>query len=361
MRTRNIELEAVYELSVALRRVSSVEGMYPIVVQYAIRLMRSDHGAIALQNPDSGDLTFAHVEGPLSHLVGTRLPAESLSGRVVASGIPFVAPVFPTDLGVHIGAGGGLGPVVIVPVRSDEGAIGALSVARRQAPDVAAYEPHDVRVLEALAELAGNAVRRATLFANLEQSYIEMVLALARAMHVRDRYTAGHGERVATWAEAVARRMGCEESQTRDIRWAAFLHDIGKIGIPDSILLKPGQLTQEEWDVMRRHPAIGQQILQPVERLRNVARLVRHHHERWNGTGYPDGLPGDSVPLGARILATVDAYGAMIDHRPYKAARSHEEAVAELQRCAGTQFDPEVVAVFLYVLDGERDSDERGS
>ncbi|MDR5696488.1 MAG: GAF domain-containing protein [Armatimonadota bacterium] len=360
LRARTAELEAVYELSTALRQASSVEEMYPIVVQRAVRLTRSDHGAIALLTPD-GSLTFAHVEGALPHLVGTRLPPESLSGRVVASGVPFVAAAFPEDSGVRIGAEAGLGPVVIVPVRSDDGTIGTLSVARRRVPDGCAYAPHEVRIVEALAELAGNAIRRASLFAHLEHSYIEMVLALARAMDARDSYTAGHADRLAVWAQAVARRMGCHEQQTREIRWAALLHDIGKIGIPDSILLKPGPLTEQEWTVMRRHPAIGERILQPVERLRNVARLVRHHQERWDGTGYPDGLAGDTIPLGARILATVDAYGAMIDRRPYKQARSHEEAVAELRRCAGTQFDPDVVAVFVDFLQEQRSSDARGS
>jgi GAF domain-containing protein len=123
---------------------------------------------------------------------------------------------------------------------------------------------------------------------------------------------------------------------------------------PDAVLRKPGPLTPEEWEVVKRHPVVGEEILKPVRRLAGVARLVRHHQERWDGTGYPDGLRGQQIPLGARILAVVDAYTAITDHRPYRPARTHEEAVTELRRCAGTQFDPAVVSAFLQVLEADR-------
>jgi HD-GYP domain-containing protein (c-di-GMP phosphodiesterase class II) len=120
------------------------------------------------------------------------------------------------------------------------------------------------------------------------------------------------------------------------------------------VLRKPGPLTPEEWEVVKRHPVVGEEILKPVRRLAGVARLVRHHQERWDGTGYPDGLRGQQIPLGARILAVVDAYTAITDHRPYRPARTHEEAVTELRRCAGSQLDPAVVSAFLQVLEADR-------
>jgi putative nucleotidyltransferase with HDIG domain len=152
----------------------------------------------------------------------------------------------------------------------------------------------------------------------------------------------------------VAHTLGCREEEIQDIRWGALLHDIGKIGVPDGILRKPGALTDEEWGTMRQHPVIGEQILLPVERMQGVARIVRHHHEKWDGTGYPDGLRGEAIPLGARILAAVDAYGAITDERPYKQARSHEDGIHELRRCAGQQFDPEIVDAFCRVLERTR-------
>ncbi len=182
---------------------------------------------------------------------------------------------------------------------------------------------------------------------NLEEAYLQMVVALAAAVESRDTYTADHSERIARWADAVAAKLNCSGADIKDIRRAAWLHDIGKIGIPDSILRKPVSLTKTEWAVMRQHPVIGEEILSSVDRMRGVAKLVRHHQERWDGAGYPDRLKGEQIPLGARILAVVDAYSAMVDARPYKKARSHEEAVTELRRCAGAQFDPRVVEVFL--------------
>lgn len=188
----------------------------------------------------------------------------------------------------------------------------------------------------------------------LEQAYIEMVLALSRAMDARDAYTADHSARLAAWGDAVAQSLGLGEEEIQDIRWGALLHDIGKLGVPDGILRKAGLLTAEEWEAMRQHPSIGEGILLPAARLQGVARIVRHHHERWDGTGYPDHLQGTAIPLGARILSVVDAYGAIIDDRPYKPARTHEEAIAELKRCAGTQFDPEVVEAFCREIEDEK-------
>ena len=129
-----------------------------------------------------------------------------------------------------------------------------------------------------------------------------------------------------------------------------MLHDIGKIAVPDHILRKPTPLTEEEWAIVRQHPVVGAQIMAPVAKLAGAARIVRHHHEWWNGKGYPDGLKGEDIPLGGRILAVVDAYSAITDERAYKPSRSHREAVDELVRCSGTQFDPTIVSAFVAAM-----------
>jgi len=241
--------------------------------------------------------------------------------------------------------------MAIVPVRSEQETIGVLALGRPRSEPRRPFADVEIRMLEGLSEVGGTAIRRARLYHHLEEAYLQIVLALAGAVDARDSYTSDHSERIARWAEAVAHVMGCGEDEVQDIRRAARLHDIGKIGIPDSILLKPMALSETEWAVMRRHPLIGAEILMSVQRMRGVATLVRHHQERWDGTGYPDALRGEEIPLGARILAVVDAYSSITDKRHYKHARTPAEAVAELRRCAGTQFDPRVVDVFCRIVD----------
>ena len=181
----------------------------------------------------------------------------------------------------------------------------------------------------------------------------DAVSALAVTLGERDRYTGDHSEEVLKLVEDVARGLGVDDDEVDRIRAAALLHDIGKVAISDDILNKPGPLTADEWKVMKDHTVIGERILRAIPGLGSVARIVRHEHERWDGGGYPDGIAGDSIPIGSRIILACDAYHAMTSDRPYREAMSHADAVAELSRHAGTQFDPEVVEVLvgqLYLL-----------
>jgi diguanylate cyclase (GGDEF)-like protein/putative nucleotidyltransferase with HDIG domain len=182
----------------------------------------------------------------------------------------------------------------------------------------------------------------------------EAVEALAVALTERDRYTGEHSEAVIEMCAAVARNLGLRDAEVDRIRSAALLHDIGKVAIPDEILHKPGPLTDEEWVLMREHPVIGERILNVLPGMSAVARIVRHEHERWDGLGYPDGLSGEAIPLGSRIIIVADTYHAITSHRPYREARSHSEAIEELTRCAGTQFDPTVTAALVGYLYGQR-------
>jgi diguanylate cyclase (GGDEF)-like protein/putative nucleotidyltransferase with HDIG domain len=182
----------------------------------------------------------------------------------------------------------------------------------------------------------------------------EAVEALAVALLERDRYTGEHSEAVIEMSGAVARNLGLGAPDVERIRSAALLHDIGKVAIPDEILHKPGPLTNEEWKLMREHPVIGERILRVLPGLGSVARIVRHEHERWDGNGYPDGLAGEEIPLGSRIIIAADTYHAITSDRPYRAAKSHAAAVEELTRCAGTQFDPRVTAALIGHLYGRR-------
>jgi diguanylate cyclase (GGDEF)-like protein/putative nucleotidyltransferase with HDIG domain len=182
----------------------------------------------------------------------------------------------------------------------------------------------------------------------------EVVAALASALQERDRYTGEHSESVVEMAARVAQAMGLDAEEVSRVRTAALLHDIGKVGIPDEILHKPGPLDEHEWELMRQHPVIGERILRAIPGLGGVARIVRHEHERWDGGGYPDGLTGKEAPVGSRIILACDAYHAMTSDRPYRPAMSHTEAMEELSRHAGTQFDPEAVQALIGYLYGRR-------
>lgn len=181
----------------------------------------------------------------------------------------------------------------------------------------------------------------------IQRGYLDTTRALAAAIEAKDTYTRGHCQRVCAYAIAVGERLALPETTMRDLELAAILHDIGKIGIDDAILTKPGRLTFEQMRVMHRHPVIGERILQSVEMLRPIASHIVHHHEHYDGNGYPHGAKGDGISLIGRILALVDAYDSMTSTRPYRTALSDEESLRRLRAKAGTQFDPRLVATFL--------------
>jgi len=182
--------------------------------------------------------------------------------------------------------------------------------------------------------------------AQLHKAYEDSLTALANAIDVRDPYTRGHVERVTAYAQVIAQQMGCRDGLIEQIRFGSILHDIGKIVIQDEVLLKSAPLTEDEWQRMRQHPITGAEMIKDITYLAAAAPIIRHHHERWDGSGYPDGLKGEEIPLGARIVAVADSFDAMSIDRPYRDGRALEEAYQEILRCSGTHFDPQVVKAF---------------
>ena len=177
-----------------------------------------------------------------------------------------------------------------------------------------------------------------------------MLSMLSRAIEARDPYTRGHSTRVTELAEAVAQRLGWSEERIASLRVGGPLHDIGKLAVSDEVLCKEGRLDDDELAQIREHPKIGAKLLFRVTALREAIPYVLYHHERWDGTGYPSGKAGEEIPVEARVLAIADAFDAMTSDRPYRSALSREEALAEVERCAGTQFDPKIARVFLEVF-----------
>lgn len=185
---------------------------------------------------------------------------------------------------------------------------------------------------------------------SLRLAYRETVRSMAYVVEAKDAYTGQHLERCRVYGNTLLEAIGVA-SEYPNAEFGFLLHDVGKVGVPESILNKPGPLTAAEWRVMRTHPTIGSQILAGIPGMDDAAEIVRCHHEMWTGGGYPAGLVGDAIPLPARVFQVVDAFDAMTTDRPYRASMGVERAVEELQRVAGTQFDPEVVAAFVAIVD----------
>ncbi|MDL1895671.1 HD-GYP domain-containing protein [Anaerolineae bacterium CFX7] len=190
---------------------------------------------------------------------------------------------------------------------------------------------------------------------NLADSYQATLRALSAALDARDSETEGHSQRVTKLALAIGAALKLSSEELINLERGALLHDVGKIGVPDHILLKSGPLNKTEREWMNRHPQLSYDMLKEISFLQDALPVVLHHQERWDGSGYPEGLRGEQIPLGARIFAVADTYDAMTSTRPYRRALSHEEALTEIRQCSGTQFDPRIVEAFLSLF--QQDSD----
>ncbi len=212
-------------------------------------------------------------------------------------------------------------------------------------------EVDDLALLASMCEHAAACLVAIEATSRIERNYKDTIQALVHALEARDQYTADHSDVVAEWAMETGRRLGMDEDALRELELGAILHDIGKVAIPDDILNKPGRLTDEEFEVMKSHTIVGERILKPIGFLVNVAPIVRHEHERWDGRGYPDGISGEQIPIASRIIFVCDAYHAITSDRPYRQGQPHAFARKILTENAGTQFDPAVVSVFLDVIE----------
>jgi response regulator RpfG family c-di-GMP phosphodiesterase len=242
--------------------------------------------------------------------------------------------------------------IVAVPLRMQQRLLGwvvALTFSKSKR-----FDEGQRKMLSIIGSRAGAAIENARLYEDLRATFRQTIQGLAKAIDKMDRYTSGHSDRVALYATDLARRLGLDEGATEIVRQAALMHDIGKIGCVLN-LNKPGKLSQEEYEVFKKHPGYGRDILEPIRFLHPVMPGVHLHHEMWNGRGYPLGLAGNDIPLLARIIAVADAYDAMTSDRAYRRALPHEIATAEIERCAGVQFDPDVSRLFLDGLDRFRE------
>ncbi len=237
--------------------------------------------------------------------------------------------------------------IVMVPIVFNDVVLGAIATYSRRRR---IFIEKEIELLQAFASQAAIAVNNARLHENLSLSHYNTINTLSLALEARDPYTRGHAERVTNYSIGLGRALKLDKIYIDILRYAGKIHDIGKIGVSDMILLKPGRLTPSERAQVELHPARGVDMISHLKFLEPGIPVIKHHHERFDGSGYPDALKGDEIPIGARILAIADAFDAMTSERPYRSALAFEEAIDDLRKSAGSQFDPELVGYFLKVL-----------
>lgn len=211
-------------------------------------------------------------------------------------------------------------------------------------PQVSTYE---TKSFQSLTGLLGAFLENVDLYHQQRKMFFGTIRSMSGALDAKDRYTAGHSDRVAYLSQAIARELGLSEQQVEQVHLSGILHDVGKIGVPEAVLCKPGRLTDEEFDAIKLHPQIGHDILKDIPSLEPILPGVLHHHERYDGRGYPHGLSGEDIPLMARIIGVADTFDAMSSNRAYRSKMSRDVVLAEIEKCAGTQFDPQAAAAFL--------------
>jgi putative nucleotidyltransferase with HDIG domain len=213
------------------------------------------------------------------------------------------------------------------------------------------FSPEKISLCQTLVNQATIAIANAKSHANLQEMFMSTITAMGSAIDAKSPWTRGHSERMTDIAVKIGKTLGLDQTSLNHLRLGCLLHDIGKIGTYEAILNKPGRLTDEEMTIMKQHPSRGEEILKPIRQFRDILAIVRHHHERFDGQGYPDGLVGEHIPLLARIAAIADTYDAMTADRPYRKGCTQKEAINEIKRHAGTQFDPNIAKIFVNLLE----------
>lgn len=239
--------------------------------------------------------------------------------------------------------------ILAVPLVVKDKLIGLINLGEKESQEP--FYKEDLRFLSTLSGSVGIAIVNAKLYEGLRESYFSTVSALAEAIETKDQYTRGHSDRVSKYAEVIARAMSLSKSEVEGIRVAGILHDVGKIGLQEGILLKFSPLTDAEFGVIKEHPVNSARIIEKVKFPWEVTPQARHHHERYDGGGYPDGLKGEDIPLGARVLAVADTYEALLADRPYRRGFPKEKVLEIIKKATGTQLDPEIVRVFLDLVE----------
>jgi len=345
------ELSRIYELSCSLGVLVNEEDILELIYTHLRKMIKFDVGLLLLLHKEEkriiifcqGDTKESFIQKEKKGLIDAFLRLTGI--KVGLEDVFIEKDNFQGRFSKKVFSGKSKSQLM-VPLMVKGEAIGMFSIKNL---DEKVFAKNDLHLFSILANQAAIALENAWVYADTQKLYASTIEALATEIEVRNPYTRGHSERVSKYAVIVGKKLGLPQKELLLIHYAGILHDLGKIGIEDAIVNKNTFLTDEEYAFMKEHPVKSTHVVEPIEFLRVIAPVIRHHHERFDGFGYPDGLKGEEIPFYARILAVVDSFDAMTSDRPYRAAKSFKESVEEIERCSESQYDPVVVGAFLEI------------
>ncbi len=349
------ELSLLYSISEMANFSDDMEELFDKIVEMASIITRGKEISLFLYDRDDDMLVPKRLRESRHRM--EPIPAgEGLVGRSVQEKRSMmVNPGRASDVSIpHTSRC----PFLTLPMIIKGEVFGVLNISKENPDGV--FSAKELQLLNNMIAKCSLSLENHALYEGFYDNLTDTLRSLIMAVEAKDLYTKNHSQRVTDLSILIAREMGRPRSELETLRFAGFIHDIGKIGIQDTVLQKPGRLTEAEAAIIRTHPVLGENIVRPLKFLKEEQLIVRHHHERYDGSGYPDGLSGQEIPLLARILSVADTYDAITSTRPYRTARRHLFAIEEIKRCKGSQFDPEVVEAFLACLDSYRDPEGAG-
>ncbi len=346
------ELSTLFHIGTAINSSLDRDQVLQKVLDSAIMLLDARKGSLMLIDHDVKEMNIVAACGLPPEIIKSTVIklGEGIAGKVAQEGKPRLMKkgvrMKDSKISKQIEE---IKSAMSVPLKVKDKIQGVMNISDKGTNDN--FTEEDLELLLMMANQAAIAIENSRLHAELQELFISSIKALANAIDARDPYTRGHSERVTEYAVAMAEEMKLDREEIDRIRYAALLHDIGKINIPDHILNKPGKLTDEEFGLMKKHPVFGAQIMGPVKAFQKILPYMFHHHEKFSAKGYPYGIKGEEIPLPARIIAVADSFDAMTSDRPYRKALSLEAAIKELKDNSGTQFDPDVVKAFIKLIE----------
>lgn len=344
------EITLLYDITEKLTASLDPVEVAQLVINEARRLIEADNASVMLVNEETGMLEVIAASGKELHPGEGLKIGKGIAGSVVLTGRAEIVNDIQSDSRYVQGAIR-VSSLMCVPLKIKDRVIGVIYVSSEEPVH---YTAEDLKLLSAIAFQAAADIENARLYDSLKETFLTTVHTLAETIEKRDPYTGGHTKRVMNYSIAIGKVLGLSDVEIGKLELAAVLHDIGKIGIKDRILLKKRKLTAHEFDEIKMHTIYAEEILNHIKHLRDIIPGVKYHHERYDGNGYPEKLRGNGIDIIARIIAVADAFDAMTTDRPYRKGLSLEMALKELKRNSGTQFDPEVVRAFFVAYEGDK-------